>query len=46
MENSGHSAAIPRRDYFTLSKPNWLLASDGARRITGASIPVDGGSKL
>jgi uncharacterized membrane protein YkgB len=25
MENCGHSAAIPRPEYFTLSRPNRLL---------------------
>jgi 3-oxoacyl-[acyl-carrier protein] reductase len=49
---AGREAALGMQALKRLGKPEEIadvvafIASDGARWITGASIPVDGGSKL
>lgn len=49
---AGREAALGMQSLKRIGKPEDIadvvafLASDGARWITGASIPVDGGSKL
>jgi 3-oxoacyl-[acyl-carrier protein] reductase len=49
---AGREVALGMQELKRLGKPEDIadvvtfLASDGARWITGASIPVEGGSKL
>jgi 3-oxoacyl-[acyl-carrier protein] reductase len=46
---AGREVALGMQALKRLGKPEDVadvIASDGARWITGASIPVDGGSKL
>jgi NAD(P)-dependent dehydrogenase (short-subunit alcohol dehydrogenase family) len=49
---AGREATLAMQALKRIGKPDDIadvvafLASDGARWITGASIPVDGGSKL